>query len=174
MEKFGFGTIGFDVFMELDKGANGKVDYRELVDAVVERRATYSTDAKQLLTAMSFEAPQGRGTDDTTTPLLMLSRSPWTASSSASSKCDWAPARASIALSPANGGPGDHTPGAGIGTNVVATSACTGTAKGAASCCIIGAGRLVPMGTAGVAQGSAAILTAPCTRTSEASWTRAA
>lgn len=52
---WGYGDLGHKIFRELDTDLTGTVSYQELLSALKTRRGNYSTECRQLLTAMSFQ-----------------------------------------------------------------------------------------------------------------------
>ena len=60
VEQFGFGSLGHQIFAELDVDGSGRISYVELIESLRSQRGTYSLECQRLLTDLSFDLLDGK------------------------------------------------------------------------------------------------------------------
>lgn len=63
VEDMGFGSLGHDLFLELDTDEGGSISYAEIIKMLQDRTVAVGKECKRFLTAMAFESPATIGVD---------------------------------------------------------------------------------------------------------------
>ena len=75
VEDMGFGSIGHDIFLELDADEGGSISYHEIIKMIKDRSVGVGRECKRLLTAIAFDGSAGTGVHLDTTEWVLDAKS---------------------------------------------------------------------------------------------------